>query len=251
MCLSRLGQIIYGTLALATIGLIVAAMFTPGWRSLNNKLAAGNDSGDLLSKVTTINTINLGIFFCQIPNNTIANPSPELSSSDNAGLQGKQGLQDIASRTANTCIQWFNARPTWEKVVIASMILALLTALLAFIWNLLSFCACFCKGGILRPLPGLAGLTALLLGVALAIFYYNNKSYIKEMQNAIKVNTDADNLFPNVKNATQEIYAFVKNLDDTNNTVSYSFYLACGAALVAFANVIVGTLIVCLADKCL
>jgi hypothetical protein len=30
MCLSRIGQIIYGLLALATIGLISAAMFTPG-----------------------------------------------------------------------------------------------------------------------------------------------------------------------------------------------------------------------------
>lgn len=251
MCLSRLGQLIYGVLSVVVIGLIAASMFTPGWRSFNENLTNNGSTADVSFLVNKVAKLNFGSFFCQIPSNTNASTAPDSNSNDNSGSAAanvKETFENIAIRTAETCSKWFEMRPTWEKVVISAMILALLTALLAFIWNLFSFCACFCKGGILKPLPGLAGLTALLLGVALTIFYYNNINYIKEMKST-KIHLNGDNLVNNAKNTTQEIYAFIQSLDENGNRVSYSFYLACGAAFAAFANVIVGTLTVCLADK--
>jgi len=69
------------------------------------------------------------------------------------------------------------------------MILALGTSLLAFVWNILSFCACFCKGHAMKPLPFLAGLTTLLLITALAIFYYTYQTDIGQLLKLSKLSS--------------------------------------------------------------
>uniref|UniRef100_A0A914MAA2 Uncharacterized protein n=1 Tax=Meloidogyne incognita TaxID=6306 RepID=A0A914MAA2_MELIC len=107
----------------------------------------------------------------------------------------------------------------------------------------------------MRPLPLLAGLTFICLVVGLGLFWIRNQDYIAQIK--IKVNDlDIDSL----KSSAVDVVKFVNNLDEkttkegnednqgnVDNKVSYSFYLGCGAAVAAFANIVVGSLIVCFA----
>uniref|UniRef100_A0A915M9F6 Uncharacterized protein n=1 Tax=Meloidogyne javanica TaxID=6303 RepID=A0A915M9F6_MELJA len=217
MCISRIGQIIYGGLTGITIALICASMFTPGWRRLTlhvndsfNSLKEGNPSA-----MQNITNMNFGIFLCQIPNpQQQSSPPNSLPLSDNNSP--KEENEDSWKKSLNYCEQWFKLRSDWEKVVIIAMILAFLLSLIAFILNFFSF------------------------------------SQIK-----IKVNDlDIDSL----KSSAVDVVKFVNNLDEkttkegnednqgnVDNKVSYSFYLGCGAAVAAFANIVVGSLIVCFA----
>jgi hypothetical protein len=77
-----------------------------------------------------------------------------------------------------------------------------------------------------------------------------------------------NNLKESTKESAKNLYDEIVKLSGDENSkskVSYSFYLGlillsatyylinlgCGAAVAAFANMIVGSLIVCLSDKCL
>uniref|UniRef100_A0A915DW97 Uncharacterized protein n=1 Tax=Ditylenchus dipsaci TaxID=166011 RepID=A0A915DW97_9BILA len=106
------------------------------------------------------------------------------------------------------------------------MVAGLLAAGVSFVWNLVTFCACCCKGTIFRPLPALAGIAVLCLATAVLRYGYKNQQFIE------KINQIED----------------LKQVEN-QNAVSYSFYLACGAMAASFANLVVGSLIVCLADK--
>ncbi|CAK5056072.1 unnamed protein product [Meloidogyne enterolobii] len=257
MCISRIGQIIYGGLTGITIALICASMFTPGWRRLTlhvndsfNSLKEGNPSA-----MQNITNMNFGIFLCQIPNPQQQSSSPNsLPLSDNNSP--KEENEDSWKKSLNYCEQWFKLRSDWEKVVIIAMILAFLLSLIAFILNFFSFCSCACRLSILmRPLPLLAGLTFICLVVGLGLFWIKNQDYIAQIK--IKVNDlDIDSL----KSSAVDVIKFVNNLDEkttkggnkdnqgnVDNKVSYSFYLGCGAAVAAFANIVVGSLIVCFA----
>uniref|UniRef100_A0A1I8BKR6 Transmembrane protein n=1 Tax=Meloidogyne hapla TaxID=6305 RepID=A0A1I8BKR6_MELHA len=192
--------------------------------------------------------MNFGIFLCQIPN-----PQSEpnnLPLSDNLNKES----EDSWKKSLNYCEQWFKLRSDWEKVVIIAMILAFLLSLIAFILNFFSFCSCACRLSILmRPLPLLAGLTFICLIIGLGLFWIKNQDYIAQIK--VKVNDlDIDSL----KSSAVDLVKFVNDLDEktkgnnnnqgnVDNKVSYSFYLGCGAAVAAFANIVVGSLIVCFA----
>uniref|UniRef100_A0A915LM97 MICOS complex subunit MIC13 n=1 Tax=Meloidogyne javanica TaxID=6303 RepID=A0A915LM97_MELJA len=108
MCISRIGQIIYGGLSGITIALICASMFTPGWRRLTLHV---NDSFDSLKKgnpsaMQNITNMNFGIFLCQIPNpqQQLAPPN-SLPLSDNNSP--KEENEDSWKKSLNYCEQWF------------------------------------------------------------------------------------------------------------------------------------------------
>ena len=50
----------------------------------------------------------------------------------------------------------------------------------ALVWDIITFCACCCKRHILHPLYVLALAVAILLAVAVAVFYINNKDLISK-----------------------------------------------------------------------
>ncbi|KAI1730623.1 tight junction protein, claudin-like domain-containing protein [Ditylenchus destructor] len=114
----------------------------------------------------------------------------------------------------------------WEKIVIGALILGLIFAAVSFVWNLLTFCACCCRGSIFRPLPLLSAFAGICIAISVALFWFKNQNFIEDIKN----------------------YEDVQNLYQ-HNTVSYSFWLAVGACLASFANLVVGSLVVCLADK--
>jgi len=58
------------------------------------------------------------------------------------------------------------------------MILGLISAIGSFIWNLLTICACFCHGSILKPLPGLSFFSFACTLVAVIIYWSRNNSSI-------------------------------------------------------------------------
>uniref|UniRef100_A0A183CJT2 Transmembrane protein n=1 Tax=Globodera pallida TaxID=36090 RepID=A0A183CJT2_GLOPA len=223
MCLSRLGQIIYGGLALVTIALISVSMFTDGWRKLKS-----SDTTGVVKDFADNPTVNMGLMFCR--GSTMGVNSS--SSSDNEPVQQANNQQQLV----DMCKQWFLNKPDWEKIVVGGMIVALALACLAFIWNLVTFCACCCHSHVMKPLPGLAGLTGLFLAVALAVFYIKNQQYIPMMK---------EKQF----DSTGEFRKFIDKLETDGNHVGHSFYMGCGAAVVAFANSVVGAFMVCLADK--
>jgi len=223
MCLSRFGQVAYGALALVAVGLILVSIFTPGWRRLSTLTNSTNSSSVSIQTLNnTKKQLDMGLFSftCgQLTNgSTISQQNVNTPTATNNSLTG-----------ADICKQWWVNLSTSDQIVIATMILSLVAAVVAFVWNVLTFFACCCKGTIHKPLPALAGITAALLTVALVVFYTKNQ----------------DNI---------EHFVSVEQLKDTlssQGNISYSFYVACGALACSIANVVIGTLIVCLADKCL
>uniref|UniRef100_A0A915DT98 Uncharacterized protein n=1 Tax=Ditylenchus dipsaci TaxID=166011 RepID=A0A915DT98_9BILA len=78
MCLSRLGQIVYGSLAFVSVGLILGSMFTPGWRQF--KVKVNETIQEAETKLEVPKDLNMGLFpfLCQMPNNlTHATSQPE------------------------------------------------------------------------------------------------------------------------------------------------------------------------------
>jgi len=220
MCLSRFGQIAYGALALAAVGLILVSVFTPGWRKIDGITSNSTNSSINLQDVKDLSAqLDMGLFgfTCGLLNN------------NTTIMDGNTPVTMEKVNGSAICEKWWENLSTSDKVVITSMILSLVAAIFAFVWNIMTFFACCFKGTIHKPLPALAGITAALLTVALIVFYTKNQQNIDHF-------TDLNNL--------------VATLPSQGN-VSYSFFVACGALACSVANVIVGTLIVCLADKCL
>ncbi|CAK5047379.1 unnamed protein product [Meloidogyne enterolobii] len=171
MCISKLGQTIYGVLALTIVALTLASMFTPGWRKINAEVKEGEDRSKIINQ-----TISLGIF------------------PFSCGWElGKSELHLNKSETDANCQKWWENQPTYEKFVLVFMILALLCSIAAFIWNALTFCCCIGKGGIFRPLPSLASASAFLLLFALVIYYFNNDKDIEVLKAWDNIKTIEDN----------------------------------------------------------
>uniref|UniRef100_A0A1I8BEU0 Clc-like protein n=1 Tax=Meloidogyne hapla TaxID=6305 RepID=A0A1I8BEU0_MELHA len=203
MCVSKIGQTIYGVLALFIVALTLASMFTPGWRKIKAEVKQGEDHTKIINQ-----TISLGIF------------------PFSCGWElGKSELHLNKSATDATCEKWWENQPTYEKFVLIFMILALLCAIAAFIWNALTFCCCIGKG-IFRPLPSLASASALLLLIVLIVYYFNNDKDIEVLK----------------------AWDNIKTIDD--NDISYSFFLALGAFFLSLVNCFVGSFVMSAAEKC-
>ncbi|KAL7070655.1 hypothetical protein ACQ4LE_009670 [Meloidogyne hapla] len=266
MCLSRIGQIAYGGFALASVGLIIGAVFTPAWRQVasnvqqgqlgqlpplnmglfafacqrtnenNQNVYNGNYQSGTNQGINTvnqgINTVNQGIntanqgFNTANQNNNFGNQQPiqQVNSASTAVTVSTQS----GTRYLDLCLEWWNNQPLFEKVVICLMILGLISAIGSFIWNLLTICACFCHGSILKPLPGLSFTSFVCTLVAVIIYWTQNNSSINQLQSITSI---------------QSL--------NSQSDLSYSFYLACGSAVASLANIIIGTLVVFLADKCI
>ncbi|KAF7634966.1 hypothetical protein Mgra_00005565 [Meloidogyne graminicola] len=170
MCVSKLGQTIYGTLAFIIVALVIASMFTPGWRKIQAEVKEGEDRSKIINQ-----TISLGIF------------------PFSCGWEiGKSELNLNSTATDDTCKKWWENQPTYEKFVLFFMILALLCSIAAFVWNVLTFCCCIGKG-VFRPLPSLASASAFLLLIALVIYYFNNEKDIEVMKAWDNIKTIEDN----------------------------------------------------------
>uniref|UniRef100_A0A914HWS2 Uncharacterized protein n=1 Tax=Globodera rostochiensis TaxID=31243 RepID=A0A914HWS2_GLORO len=269
MCLSRVGQIAYGALALASVGLIIGSIFTPAWRQVKSNLQQG--------QLNQLPPLDMGLFAfaCQRDNSGYINTSPiyggnygninqqqqlqqqgmyttgypsvgqQISNNGinqayntlNSGYNTVTGQQQAqyatqygsgtgatlntftGTRYVDMCLDWWNNQPVWEKVVICLMLIGLISAVLSLVWDLLTFCACFCPGSIMKPLPGLASTAFVALLLAVIVYYVNNQSSIDIMR------------------ATSQL----QQLDNQSN-VSYSFFLAVGATIASLINIVVGSL---------
>ncbi|KAH7718571.1 CLC-1 protein [Aphelenchoides avenae] len=130
MCLTILGQIVYGGLMLCALALTLGGMFTKGWR--NTIDPNGHDDGQQ------------GIFQC----------APDVT---------KQSNRD-------SCEDWLKGLEAWQWVVVVSVVLAAVFQLLALIWTVFSFLSCCCKKHILHPLTGLAAVATIFLIIVVVVF---------------------------------------------------------------------------------
>uniref|UniRef100_A0A1I8ADC4 Claudin-9-like n=1 Tax=Steinernema glaseri TaxID=37863 RepID=A0A1I8ADC4_9BILA len=130
----------------------------------------------------------------------------------------------VNSSGKDYCTLWWDNQPTTMKAVIACMCIAVVVEAIAIVWTLFTICACCCKKYLVHPLPALAIVGSLLLAIAIGIYGANHKEMIGP---------------PNDFSHSKE------------GTITYSFYLACGALAACIADIIVGALTVTLAQHCL
>ncbi|KAK0415792.1 hypothetical protein QR680_012121 [Steinernema hermaphroditum] len=137
---------------------------------------------------------------------------------------GAEGASNSGSTSGDYCQQWWENQPPKMKAVIACMVLAILVEVAAIIWTIVTICACCCKSCLIHPLPALAFVAGVLLAIAVGIYGVSHRDSIVS-----------------VNDAQHEMVG----------SISYSFYLACGALAACIADIVVGILTVTLAQSCL
>lgn len=128
---------------LATLGLTLGALFTPGWSRVTDEY------GNVVNAVS--HPEGLFAFLC----------------GSNSGK-------------ISDCQQWFDNLPDWEKAVVVMMCVAAGLEVIAILWTLFTICACCCKKYIIHPLPALAFLMALFLAASVIVFGVYNQEIVKQ-----------------------------------------------------------------------
>ncbi|CAI4228248.1 unnamed protein product [Auanema sp. JU1783] len=200
MCFSAIGQIIYGILMALCLALTVTSMFTPGWRDFSDQLQ------DDLKNLEIPKAQGILPFACSFPGET---------NKPQGGMSDK-----------DYCKLWWKNLGDWERVVIVFMGLAIITELIALVWNLFSCCACCCKKYLLHPLSPLSFFVVLFLAVAVIVYAVNNK------------------------HAYDNIQDFHDIQDKMTSEVGYSFWLAVGALGIAIIDTIVASITVFCGERC-
>ena len=230
MCCSALGQIVYGILMAAALGLTLVGIFTPGWRKI------GDAPSSAEQQIRDEHKVPSGLFpmGCK---DWLGGDGTTMSPADcdNWWHVSYHFGVDRTLWSIIRLINWYNLgilfqdMPTWNKVVIVSTALAVIAELLALAWNLLTFCACCCKRHLLHPLTGLAVLTSIFLAITVIIFGVNNKDSICDFTKHGKA-TDCE-----------------AGKTDAN----YSFYLIIAALACSLVSIGVGIIASCFANHSL
>lgn len=152
MCCSFLGQLIYGAVMIAALGLTLASMFSPGWTQIKGELG---DITDDLKQHNIPDVHGIFPFLCSLP----------------GGEKSSGGVDQ--------CEIWFDNLPGWEKAVVVLMCLSVVVEVLAIIWTVITLCACCCKAFIIHPLPWISLLLTIFLAAAVIIFGIKNKDSIQ------------------------------------------------------------------------
>ncbi|KAH7673019.1 Protein CLC-1 [Aphelenchoides avenae] len=193
MCLSRLAQILYAVVCALVVCFILVSTFTTEW-SVATKTASDRT----------------------------------WSRYDRKGSVGllRECVDDICAKYDTEMV------PDWMNGVLACMILALIVAIGAFIWDCVTFCACCCRDYLLQPLPVLASLCALLLCIAVIIYGVKHNEAARKAPDTYEW-----------QEAEQEGFKM-------DVGYGYSFYMAIVAIILSLINVVIGALGVCCADQC-
>ncbi|VDK51063.1 unnamed protein product [Anisakis simplex] len=240
MCCSFLGQLVYGALMLVALGLTVASMFSPGWTKIKDLTDESLQNMSHITAEIKDGKVNIpkvnGIFpfLCRMPEGT---STPHNSTDDG----GSTALLILAAdeNSIDYCENFWNNLPTWEKVVVAMMCLALITEVIALVVTLVTICACCCKKAFMFLLPVLALLISIFLLVAVVTFAIKNKHFLDDVISKV----DTKSMTVDKSGAEDSIKQNMKT------EAGYSFYLAVGALIAAAVDVVVGSLAQCFA-KC-
>ncbi|MFH4983467.1 hypothetical protein AB6A40_010176 [Gnathostoma spinigerum] len=221
MCLSFLGQIIYGALIFVAIGLTLTSMLTPGWRSFKTEIKKELDKLKPIGEIENIHNLKpripetMGIFpfLCRIPRAENAKHLP---------------IDAENSADWSYCEQWWKGLKYWEQLVIVSMCLALITECFAVVWLVITLCACCCRKYLIHFLSIIPLLATIFLSVAIGFYVH--------YQNIDTITTDVEALPEAIQKSSE---------------VGYSFYMACGALVMNVLAVFVGALSEKLSQCCL
>lgn len=176
-CLSCIGQILYGAVMIAALGLTLASMFSPGWTDLKKVV---NASIEEIKDFHLPEGTGIFAFLCKAPG----------ENDNNSG-----------GTSFDYCEEWFNNLPGWMKAVVATMCLALITEAVAVVWTIVTLCACCCKQCLIYPLPILSLILTIFLAIAVIVYGINNKD-------AIALPPLDEDIVNNVKDLTEVGYSF-------------------------------------------
>ncbi|KAH7709718.1 Protein CLC-1 [Aphelenchoides avenae] len=146
------------------------------------------------------------------------------------GTAAGVGLFSFACKidNLNACAMEFQDQPTWQKVVVACLILGALAQALAVAWAVVTFFACCCKKHVLHPLTGFAVLASILIVIGVAVYALRYKEQIGSFWNQLHQ--------PNLN------FGSIPDL-------GYSFFLCCGSLAASVVGIVIGSLTACFGDR--
>jgi len=175
MCTTLILKPIFIVIVVVATALTAASLFTPGWRKLSSDTNA-----------------KLGILTYSCGSNSSS-----------------------SSMDFNSCKSYWNSRPTWEKAVIALMLIALILELVVIAWSIIS-CIAFCLPACFSLVTLINAVATICLIVAVSLYGGKNSESISSIPNS------------------------TKNFSSISN-VDYSFWLGVAAAVVMCFATLVGS----------
>ncbi|CAG9533203.1 unnamed protein product [Cercopithifilaria johnstoni] len=143
MCISNIGQLLFGITMFVTLMLTIAAFLTPGWRSFS--VVKDNESEAKKYSMPKA----MGLLQCT---SSVSENSPKI----------------------DYCHLWRNNKPKCDENVTKLMIATLVLQIGSLIWVAVTFCACCCREFWILLLPLAAFLSTTTFAIALFIYTRNN-----------------------------------------------------------------------------
>ncbi|CAD6185191.1 unnamed protein product [Caenorhabditis auriculariae] len=117
----------------------------------------------------------------------------------------------------NYCRKWWSNLQGWERAVTASMIVAVILEAIALTWNCFAWCTCCFKKYLLHPLSPLSFAISVFLAIAISIYAMHT---------------------PNL----EHVSTLASRSVDVKSQVSYSFWLAVGALILAVTDTLIASM---------
>ncbi|MCP9263274.1 hypothetical protein DINM_006609 [Dirofilaria immitis] len=152
MCLSFVGQFVFGILMVITLALTAISMFLPGLQQLKNAI---ENTGENLKHFRVPKEFDLFDSFCRFATTNNMTINRNINSID-------------------FCKHWFHELEDWEKIVAIFMCLSAITEVITICWTIITCLSCSCRKICLQLLPILSLIVALSLTAAITIFAMNN-----------------------------------------------------------------------------
>ncbi|KAI6184503.1 hypothetical protein M3Y97_00603500 [Aphelenchoides bicaudatus] len=153
MCTTLILKPIFIITVVIALGLTAASLFTPGWRSIKN-----------------VQDTRLGILTYSCGSNSTSN-----------------------SLDVDSCKNFWDSRPGWEKAVIVLMFVALILEVVIIVWSVVS-CLCFCFPACFLLVTLVTALATICLVVAVSLYGGKNSESIGDLPNSTKDFTQLSNV---------------------------------------------------------
>ncbi|KAL3991126.1 putative integral membrane protein [Acanthocheilonema viteae] len=178
MCLSFVGQLLFGIFMVIALGLTTLSIFLPGLKELQEATA---DISEDLKHFRIPKEFGSLELLCRI------------ASADSVSYNNE---------TNDSCKYWFHKLEDWEKIVVILMCLSLIAEIITISWTIISFFGCYCRKICMQLLLVLSLIVASFLAAAVTVFAINNQKVVHNINFAnltrsfeIKTQNEAERRF--------------------------------------------------------